>query len=80
MPSGNVQKLKILYLMQIFRTETDPDHGLTMPQLVERLAERGVTAERKSLYRDIEILSPDGLREGYVDWLARTLARYGAQA
>jgi predicted DNA-binding transcriptional regulator YafY len=61
MPSGNVQKLKILYLMRIFRTETDPDHGLTMPQLVERLAERGVTAERKSLYRDIETLQDFGM-------------------
>lgn len=61
MPSQNAQKLKILYLMQIFRTETDPEHGLTMPQLVERLAEHHVTAERKSVYRDIETLREFGM-------------------
>ena len=60
MTATNTQKLKVLYLMEIMRTQTDPEHGLTMPQIIERLAERGVTAERKSLYRDIETLREVG--------------------
>ena len=47
MASSSTQKLKVLHLMDILRTETDPDHGLTMPQIVERLAARGIDAERK---------------------------------
>ena len=50
------QKLKLLHLAQILETETDDDHGLTGPQLIERLAERGVEVERKTLYRDIACL------------------------
>ena len=61
MATSSAQKLKVLHLMDILRTETDPEHGLTMPQLVERLAERGIDAERKSLYRDIETLREFGM-------------------
>ncbi|MBQ9058356.1 MAG: WYL domain-containing protein [Atopobiaceae bacterium] len=61
MASGSAQKLKLLYLMDIFKTETDPDHGLSMPQLIERLAAKGIDAERKGLYRDIETLREFGL-------------------
>lgn len=61
MATSSAQKLKVLHLMDILRTETDPEHGLTMPQLVERLAERGIDAERKGLYRDIETLREFGM-------------------
>lgn len=50
------QKLKLLYLAQILETETDDEHGLTCPQLIERLAERGVRVERKTLYNDLKCL------------------------
>ena len=61
MASSSAQKLKVLHLMDILRTETDPDHGLTMPQLIERLAARGIDAERKGIYRDIETLREFGM-------------------
>ena len=61
MATNNKQKLKLLHLMDILRTETDPEHGLTMPQLIEKLAEQGLTAERKSLYRDIKALQDFGM-------------------
>lgn len=61
MATSSAQKLKVLHLMDILREETDPEHGLTMPQLVERLSERGIDAERKSLYRDIETLREFGM-------------------
>jgi len=49
-------KLKPLYLMDIFQELTDEEHRLTVPELIELLAQRGVKAERKGLYRDIDAL------------------------
>ncbi|MCI8467923.1 MAG: WYL domain-containing protein [Eggerthellaceae bacterium] len=53
-------KLKTLYVMRILQEETDADHGLTLRQLVERLGDYGIEAERKGLYRDIEVLREFG--------------------
>lgn len=61
MTTSNAQKLKLLYLMDFLQKETDPDHGLTMTQLIEKLGERGISAERKSLYKDIEALISFGM-------------------
>lgn len=55
-----IQKLKLLYLADIFKQETDKEHGLTGPQLIERLAERGIAVERKTLYKDIALLKTYG--------------------
>lgn len=49
-------KVKILYLLKILQEETDADHGLTMRQIIEKLAAYGVKAERKSIYADIATL------------------------
>lgn len=49
-------KVKVLYLWKILQEETDAEHGLTMTQIIERLAEYGVSAERKSIYDDIRAL------------------------
>lgn len=53
-------KLKLLHLAKILMTETDDDHGLTGPQLIAKLAERGIDVERKTLYRDLECLRAFG--------------------
>ncbi|MBQ2676880.1 MAG: WYL domain-containing protein [Clostridia bacterium] len=55
------QKLKILYLLKILQSQTDEDHALTMNQLIDRLAEYDITAERKSLYDDIKSLQDFGV-------------------
>lgn len=49
-------KVKPLYLLDIFREMTDERHRMTVPELLEELQRRGVTAERKGVYRDIEAL------------------------
>ena len=61
MAKGSNQKLKMLYLMKIFMEETDEQHGLTMPQLIEKLNAYGVNADRKTLYMDMEELRTFGL-------------------
>lgn len=53
-------KLKLLYLAKILERETDDEHGLTGPQLIERLAEEGIVVERKTLYRDLDCLRAFG--------------------
>ena len=55
------QKLKILYLMKILLTETDETHRLSIADLISRLAGYGVSAERKAVYDDIEVLRLFGL-------------------
>ncbi len=55
------QKLKLLYLMKILLERTDETHSITMPEIIEALAAYGVSAERKSIYNDIENLRLYGL-------------------
>ena len=62
------QKLKIMYLMKILMEESDEDHGIVMQDIIAKLAAYDVTAERRSLYRDIEQLRVFGLDiQGYED-------------
>lgn len=61
MPSSSNQKMKLLYLMKIFLERTDEGHPLTTAQLIDALAEYGITAERKSIYTDIALLRKFGL-------------------
>lgn len=56
MPKSPNQKLKILYLMRILLEETDESHSLTINEIIAKLNEYGVSAERKTLYDDIEAL------------------------
>lgn len=60
MKSSN-QKLKLLYLMKILLEKTDEEHTLTVAQLIEELERYGVSAERKSIYDDLECLRTYGL-------------------
>ena len=60
MSAKNNQKLKLLHVMDILTAETDPDHGLTMPEILERLQEQGISSERKCIYADIEALREFG--------------------
>lgn len=61
MPRSVNVKLKILYLMKILLENTDEQHQLTVNELIKKLREYGITAERKSIYSDIELLREFGL-------------------
>ena len=61
MPNRELSKLRILHLAQIFESETDEQHALTLAELSERLDRLGVGAERKALYRDLETLREFGM-------------------
>lgn len=59
-PRSN-QKLKIMYLMKILLEKTDENHDITLNEIVNDLKTYNVTAERKSLYDDIEQLRTYGI-------------------
>jgi len=53
-------RLKILHLLQLLKEETDQDHGVSMTRILSYLDHHGVSAERKSIYRDIATLQDFG--------------------
>jgi Fe2+ or Zn2+ uptake regulation protein len=61
-------KLKIIYIIDILKEFSDEQNPLTATEICEQLAKRGVRAERKAIYDDIEILRELGYKindEGY---------------
>lgn len=54
------QKIKLLVLLQILEQQTDEEHPLTGQQLIAALAQRGISAERKTIYDDVEALQQFG--------------------
>ena len=55
------QKLKILYLMDFLLRESDENHPVSVRQMISYLESRGISAERKSIYDDLEALRFYGL-------------------
>ena len=54
-------KQKLIRLIEILIRHTDEDHGLTMAEIIEKLSEYGISAERKSLYDDFLVLEELGI-------------------
>ena len=61
MANAGDQKKKILYIMEMFQRESDEEHPLNASMIAERLREYGIDGERKSIYRDIDILIDFGM-------------------
>ena len=61
MPKGTNQKMKLYRLAKIMQEETDEDHTLTMREIKDELEACDVTADRKTLYDDLESLQEMGL-------------------
>ena len=55
------QKLKLLHIMQMLLDKTDDEHPITMEAILRQLNSVGISAERKSVYDDIEALRLFGL-------------------
>lgn len=61
MARSSFQKLKILYVMEYLLRNSDENHPVTVAQLIAELASHGISAERKSVYDDIESLRDYGV-------------------
>lgn len=55
------QKRKVLYIMRYLLHHSDEAHPVTVHQMIGYLKEHGISAERKSIYDDIEALQQFGL-------------------
>lgn len=55
------QKLKLLNLMRILQENTDEEHPMSMSEIIKSLEANGLSAERKSIYDDIEALRVFGI-------------------
>ena len=61
MARSSYQKLKLLYIMNFLLQNSDEEHPVTMKQIVEHLDRQGISAERKSIYDDMEALRTLGM-------------------
>ena len=50
------QKLKLLYIIDILKRYTDEEHPISAADICDKLSQNGISAERKSIYSDIEHL------------------------
>lgn len=58
-------RIRVLLVMEILLEKTDKDHGVSMQEILEWIAESGVAGERKSVYEDIHALQKYGLNIQY---------------
>ena len=61
MPKSPNQKLKLLYLMQLLLQRSDENHPITVAEMIAFLANYDISAERKTIYDDLESLRLFGL-------------------
>ena len=61
MPKKPNQKLKLMYIQDFLLKNTDENHAVTVKDIIAYLESCGISAERKSIYDDIELLKLYGL-------------------
>lgn len=64
MAKSSSQKLKILYIMKMLLELTDESNTLSVNDFIKKLSMYGISAERKSIYDDLEMLCVFGLPVG----------------
>lgn len=60
MPKSSNQKLKLLYLIDMLKHHSNEEHPMPMTEILKRLEEKGIKAERKSIYDDVIQLNDYG--------------------
>lgn len=61
MGANSKLKLKPFYIMKVLLEKTDEKHPITVNEIIIELKNYGISAERKSIYSDIEMLMEFGL-------------------
>ena len=61
MPKSNNQKLKVLYIMDALKEKGEKGEPLSMQEILKMLESHSISAERKSIYDDMEALRQYGL-------------------
>lgn len=60
MANQRMQKQKLLEILRLLQQEADNEHPLKCSEIIARLSQKGMSAERKSVYSDIDILRQAG--------------------
>ncbi|MBR3438062.1 MAG: WYL domain-containing protein [Clostridia bacterium] len=58
--ASNNQGTRIIKILEMLRNETDESHVLTRKDIEARLEEQGIEFERRTFYKDIELLTNAG--------------------
>lgn len=61
MAKGANQKLKLLYIARYLLEQTNEEHPATVANIIDHLAANDISAERKSIYADLEALRNFGM-------------------
>ena len=56
MAKSSRQKQKLLHILRMLVERTDENHEITVAQIIDELESMGISAERKSVYDDLEVL------------------------
>ena len=75
MAQDNCQKIKLLRLYELLRQETDEQHPMTTMEIINRLAQMGISCERRTLARDMATLNEYGY-EVMSRWFGKEKAYY----
>ncbi len=60
MPKTENNKLRLLYLRDYLLHNTDEEHPVSVPQMIEALEKLGLSVERKTIYDDLRLLGTEG--------------------
>ena len=61
MPKGTKQKIKLIYIIKYLLENSDENHKVTMADILRYLDSYEISAERKSIYADIEAIRDLGI-------------------
>lgn len=60
MRQENAFKIRLIKLLEILRQHSDEDNYLSTTEIIERLAVIGIVCDRRTLYKDVELLNESG--------------------
>ncbi len=60
MRQENAFKIRLIKLLEILRQHSDEDNYLSTTEIIERLAAIGIICDRRTLYKDVELLNESG--------------------
>lgn len=60
MEKPNLQKMKLLFLMEMLHQDSDEQHPLTTRAICTRLGEKGISCDRRTLAKDVQVLNEQG--------------------
>jgi len=54
------QKMKLIRILEILRHESDEENPISTKELIQKLEDMGIPADRKTIYDDINVLNDNG--------------------